>query len=224
TLAGFLRGKWGVNEIVITLMLNNIGYWLIYSLVLGGPWMGIAESESKPLPASAHAPMIWRLPFTAVFAPIISLILYFLFMKSSIGFQIKALGSSPSAAEHAGINSLKISVLVMAIGGAIAGLSAYHMWAGDPAFLKIPRPDAYKAIGDFTYWGIMVGLVCILNPLAAIPLSIFVGLLKEGGTVLVRRLGLSFGLDYVFLGILFLTFVALQFFYRYKIVWVKKEG
>lgn len=222
--AGFLKGKLGVNEIVITLMLNNIAFWLVYLLVVGGPWMGVAESNSRPLPVSAEAPMIWKMPFTIFLALAISVILYFLLARSRIGFQLRVLGSSQPAAEHAGISPFKISVFAMAVGGAIAGLSAYHMWAGDPAFYMIPRPDAYKAIGDFTYWGIMVGLICLMNPLAAIPASIFVGALKQGGTVLVRRLKLPFGLDFAFLGILFLTFVAFQFFYRYKIVRVKKEG
>jgi len=222
--AGFLRGKLGMNEIVITLMLNLIGYWLLYTLVVGGPWMGIAESQSRPLPSSAWAPMIRKVPFTVFLAPAIAVILYLLFKRSTIGFQIRALGSSQPAAEHAGMNPFKIAVFVMAVGGAIAGLSAYHMWAGDPSFRLIPRPDSYKAIGDFTYWGIIVGLICVLNPLAAIPVSIFIGSLREGGTVLVRRLGLPYGLDYVFLGILFLTFIALQFFYRYRIVRVKERG
>jgi len=221
-LAGFLRGKLGVNEIVVTLMLNNIAYWLLYTLVVGGPWRGIAESQSKPLPVSAWAPTIWKMPFTVFLAPAISVILYFLFKRSTIGFQISTLGRSQPAAEHAGMKPLKISIFVMAVGGAIAGLSAYHMWAGDSSFRLIPRPEGYKGIGDFTYWGIMVGLICVLNPLAAIPTSILVGSIKEGGTTLVRRLGLTYGLDYVFLGILFLAFIALQFFYRYRIVKVKK--
>ena len=223
-LAGFLKGKYGINEIVITLMLNWIAFWLVYTLVVGGPWMGIAESQSMPLPYPARAPMIWKVPFTVFFAPVIAVILYFLFKKSTIGFQIRTLGHSQSAAKHAGINPLKITLFVMIVGGAIAGLSAYHTWAGDPAWHLIPRPEAYKAIGEFTYWGIMVGLLCIGNPLAVIPASIFIGALREGGTVLVRRLGLTFGLDLVFLGILFLAFVVFQFFYRYKIVRVKERG
>ena len=222
--AGFLRGKFGVNEIVITLMLNNIAFWLLHALIMPptGPWRGIAESQSRPLPSSAMAPTVWKFPFTVIIAPVISVLLFFLFEKTRIGFQIKALGSSQPAAEHAGIDPAKIAIFVMAVGGAIAGLSAYHMWAGDPSFGRIPRPDAYKGIGELTYWGIMVGLVCLLNPLAAIPLSIFVGSLREGGTILVRRYGLTYGLDRVFLGILFLSFIALQFFYRYKIVRKKK--
>ena len=221
-LVGFLRGKWGANEIVMTIMLNNVAFWLIYCLVVGGPWMGIAESQSRPLPVSAQAPMIGKIPFTVPLILAIAVILYFLLTKTSIGYQTRCFGSSPSAAKHAGMSPLKISIFVMALAGALAGLSAYHMWAGDPSFHVIPRPEAYKAVGDITYWGIMVGLLCLLNPLAAIPVSIFIGSLREGGAVLVRRLGLTYGLDYVFIGILFLTFVAFQFFHRYKITRVKK--
>lgn len=221
--AGFLKGKLGVNEIVTTIMLNNIAFWLIHFLT-SGPWAGIGEFRSRPLPDSAIAPNIWKVPFTVFLALAISVILYFFLTRSSIGYQIRSFGSSPSAAKHVGISSLKISVFVMAVGGAIAGFSAYHMWAGNPTFYLIPQPEAHVAIGDFTFWGIMVGLVCLLNPLAAIPMSIFVGSLKEGGGILVRRLGLPIGLDTLFLAVLFLTFVTFQFFYRYRIAWVRERG
>ena len=222
-LAGFLKGRLGVNEIVTTIMLNNVGFWLIHFLI-AGPWAGIGEFRSRPLPDSAIAPTIWKVPFTIFLVLAISVIFYFLLTRSNIGYQIRSFGSSPSAAKHVGISSLKISVFVMAVGGAIAGLSAYHMWAGNPSFYLIPEPAAYKAISEFTFWGIMVGLVCLLSPLAAIPMSIFVGSLREGGGALIRRLGLPMGLDLLFLGILFLTFVAFQFFYRYKIIRVRKNG
>lgn len=222
-IAGFLKGKLGVNEIVITIMLNLIAFWLIHFLIVGGAWAGIGECRSQPLPDSAIAPMIWRVPFTVFVVPVIAVILYFLFTRSNIGYKLRSFGSSPSAAKHMGISSLKISVFVMAVGGAIAGLSAYHMWAGNPTYYLIPQPESYAAIGYFTYWGIMVGLICLLNPLAAIPMSIFIGSMAEGGGVLGRRLGLPKGLDVLFLGILFITFIAFQFFHRYRIAREKKE-
>ncbi len=86
----------------------------------------------------------------------------------------------------------KMCILIMTIGGAIAGL---------------------KAIGDLTYRGIILGLVCLLNPIAAIPTSIFIGSIIVGATVLVRRLRLPFGLDVLFLGIVSITFATFQFFY-----------
>ena len=220
-LAGFLKGKMNVNEVVVTIMLNNIAFWLVYLLTVGGPWAGIAESTSKPLPKNAWAPMIWDTPFTSILVIALAILVYFLLKKTTIGYQIRTLGSNPIVAKHVGISAPKISVLVMAIGGAIAGLSGYHMWAGDPAFLMIPRPEAYKAIGDLTYWGIILGLICLLNPLASVPASIFIGSIIVGATVLVRRLRLPFGLDVLFLGIISLVFAAFQFFHQYRIKRVK---
>ncbi|MCS7125941.1 MAG: ABC transporter permease [Aigarchaeota archaeon] len=222
-LAGFLRGKLNVNEVVTTLMLNNIAFWLVYLLTVGGPWAGIAESTSRPLPASAHAPIILNTPFTSFLVIGIAVILYIFLKYSSIGYQIRVLGNSPAAAKHIGISAPKITVLVMALGGAIAGLSGYHMWAGDPAFFMIPRPEAYKAIADLTYWGLIIGLICLLNSIAAIPLSVFIGSILVGSTVLVRRLRLPFGLDVLFLGIISLTFVAFQFFHYYRIKIKRRE-
>ncbi|MEM0452610.1 MAG: ABC transporter permease [Nitrososphaerota archaeon] len=221
-LAGFLRGKLNVNEVVVTLMLNNIAFWLVYLLTVGGPWAGIAESTSRPLPASAHAPIIWNIPFTSFLAIGIAVILYIFLKYSVLGYQIRVLGNSPVVAKHIGINATKITILVMAIGGAIAGLSGYHMWAGDPAFRLIPRPEAYKAIGDLTYWGILIGLICLLNSIATIPFSVFIGSIIVGSTVLVRRLRLPFGLDVLFLGVISLTFVAFQFFHHYRIKRIRR--
>ncbi|MCL7391950.1 MAG: ABC transporter permease [Thaumarchaeota archaeon] len=216
-LAGYLRGKLNVNEVVGCLMLNNIAFWLVYLLTVGGPWAGIAESTSRPLPPNAHAPIIFYTPFTSYLAVGIAIVLYIFLSKSVLGYKIRVLGNSPTAAQHVGINAPRTYILVMTIGGAIAGLSGYHMWAGDPAFLMIPRPEAYKAIGDLTYWGLIIGLVCLLNPVAAIPTSVFIGSIMVGSTVLVRRLRLPFGLDVLFLGLVSITFAAFQFFYMYRI-------
>ncbi|MEM1583448.1 MAG: ABC transporter permease [Nitrososphaerota archaeon] len=222
-LAGFLRGKLNVNEVVATLMLNNIAFWLVYLLTVGGPWAGIAESTSRPLPASARAPIIWNTTFTSFLAIGIAILLYIFLKYSSLGYQIRVLGNSSVAAKHIGISAPKITILVMSIGGAIAGAAGYHMWAGDPAFYMIPRPEAYKAIGDLTYWGILIGLVCLLNSLAAIPFTVFIGSILVGSTVLVRRLRLPFGLDVLFLGVISLTFVAFQFFHNYRIRRIRRE-
>ncbi|MEM3742635.1 MAG: hypothetical protein QXU28_06130, partial [Nitrososphaerota archaeon] len=102
-LAGFLRGKLNVNEVVATLMLNNIAFWLVYLLTVGGPWAGIAESTSRPLPASARAPIIWNTTFTSFLAIGIAILLYIFLKYSSLGYQIRVLGNSSVAAKHIGI-------------------------------------------------------------------------------------------------------------------------
>lgn len=216
-VAGILRGRFNVNEVVVTLMLNNIAFWIVYLLVVGGPWAGIAESSSRPLPKNAHAPFVFDVPITTFLAIAVAVVLFFFLTLTTTGFQIRIMGHSVNAAKFVGINESKMAVIVMSLGGAIAGLAGYHMWAGDPAFLMIPRPEAYKAIGDLTYWGIIIGLVCLLNPLPAIPASFFMGSVIVGATVLVRRMRLPFGLDFLFLGIISITFAAFQFFYNYRL-------
>ncbi|MCS7138091.1 MAG: ABC transporter permease [Candidatus Caldarchaeum sp.] len=217
SVAGILRARFNVNEVVVTLMLNNIAFWIVYLLVVGGPWAGIAESSSRPLPTSAHAPFVYNIPFTVFLALAIALLLYVFATKTTVGFQIRILGQSPTTATLVGIQQVRLHALVMSLGGAVAGLAGYHMWAADPAFLMIPRPEAVKAIGDLTYWGIIIGLVCLLNPLPAIPASLFMGSIIVGSTVLVRRMRLPFGLDFLFLGIISITFAAFQFFYNYRL-------
>ena len=61
------------------------------------------------------------------------------------------------------------------------------------------------------------------NPLAAIPYSLLFGGLTNGGRFAQGKLQLGFGIDYALLGVLMITLVAFQFFYRYKIIWVKRE-
>lgn len=223
-IAGYLKGKLDVNEIVVTIMLNNIAYWLIHFLVVGGPWMGTSESVSKPLPASARAPMIWEVQFTILLVLALSVLLHFLIKRTKIGYQIRVMGHNPVAAKYVGISSLKISLFVMAMSGAIAGLAAYHLWAGDPGFYMIPKPLSYQQQGQFMYYGIICGLISVLNPLAAIPTAIFISGMSVGsGTALVSRLGLGFGIDFALLGIIFLTLVAFQVFHQYKIMRIKKR-
>jgi len=223
-ITGYLKGKLNVDEIVLAIMLNNIAYWLIHFLIVGGPWMGAAESVSRPLPVSAWAPMIGEVPSTTLIALAMSVFLYFLLTKFTVGYQIRTLGSSSAAARYAGMSPLKISLFVMAVAGAIAGLAAYHLWAGDPGFHMIPKPQTYKQQGDLTYYGIVCGLLCALNPLAAIPTATFISGMTVGSTALIRRLGLGFGIDFTLLGILFLSLAAFQFFYQYRIARRKKEG
>jgi simple sugar transport system permease protein len=59
--------------------------------------------------------------------------------------------------------------------------------------------------------------------LAAVPVALLFGGLSIGGRLIQGKLNMSFGVDYALLGVLMITLVAFQFFYRYKIVWAKTE-
>ena len=63
-------------------------------------------------------------------------------------------------------------------------------------------------------------LISLGNPLAAIPVALLFAGLSIGGRNAQGKLGLGFGVDFALLGVLMITLVAFQFFYRYRIVWV----
>lgn len=226
SIAGFLKGKYNINEIVVTMILNFIAFWLVsYMIKEGGPFMGPGgEGESFKLPEAWNAPLVVNVPFTILLALGVGLFLTFMFAKTRIGYEIRAYGQSPAAARYAGISSFRIPVLAFALGGALAGWAGYHYFAAVPGLYKITSNYGY--FGDLAFYGIICGLISLGNPLAAVPVALLFGGLSIGGRYVQGKLHMSFGLDYALLGVLMITLVAFQFFYRYQIVWkpIGQEG
>ncbi len=223
-IAGLLKGKFSVNEIVATMMLNFIAFWLVSHMIKeGGPFRNPGgEGEGFELPLSVYAPLIMDIPFTIFLALGIAVLLYFLFAKTKIGYQIRAYGHNPAAARYAGISTFKIPLLVFIMGGALAGLAAYHYFAAVPGVYKISRNYGY--FGDLAFYGIICGLISLGNPLTAIPVALLFGGLSIGGRFVQGKLHMGFGVDYALLGVLMIALVAFQFFYRYKLVLSPSKG
>ena len=222
-IAGFLKGRFNINEIVVTMILNFIAFWLVsYMIKEGGPFMNPGgRGESFELPPSVYAPLMGDIPFTLFLALGVALLLYFLFARTRIGYEIRAHGQSPPAARYAGISAFGIPLLVFALGGAVAGWAGYHYFAAVPGVYKIARNYGY--FGDLAFYGIICGLISQGNPLAAIPIALLFGGLSVGGRFVQGKVHMSFGVDYALLGVLMISLVAFQFFYRYSIRWTKIE-
>jgi ABC-type uncharacterized transport system permease subunit len=222
-IAGFLKGKFNINEIVVTMMLNFITFWLVSQMIKeGGAFMNPGgRGESFELPSSVHAPLMFDIPFTIFLALGLAILLYYMFARTKLGYQIKAYGHSPAAAKYAGISPVLIPFLVFVMGGAVAGLAGYHYFAAVPGVYKIARNYGY--FGDLAFYGIICGLISQANPLAAIPVALLFGGLSIGGRFVQGKLDIGFGVDYALLGVLMITLVAFQFFYRYKLVWTRLE-
>ena len=220
-IAGFLKGRYNINEIVVTMMLNFMMFWVVSFMIKeGGVFMKSGgEGEGFKLPTTLFAPKIIGIPFTILIALGLAVLLYYMFAKTRIGYQIKAYGQKPAAARYAGISAVRIPLLVFLMGGALGGLAGYHYFAAVPGLYNIPVN--YGEFGDIAFYGIICGLISLGNPLAAIPVSLLFAGLSVGGRSVQGKLHMSFGVDYALLGVLMITLVAFQFFYRYKIVWVK---
>ena len=222
-VAGYMKGKYDINEIVVTMMLNFMMYWFVSFMIKdGGIFMNAGgRGESFELPTALRAPIIFDVPVTILLALGAGVFLYYLFEKTRLGYEIKAYGQNPAAAAYAGISRLRIPVLVFVMGGALAGLAGYHYFGAVPGVYKIARN--YGLFGDLAFYGIICGLISQGNPLGAIPVALLFGGLSVGGRFVQGKLGMSFGVDFALLGVLMITLVAFQFFYRYRIALVKRN-
>lgn len=217
-IAGYIKGRFNVNEIVTTMMINSIMFWVVANMIKeGGAFMNPGgRSESFDVPLSIRAPQFMNIPFTIIIALGLAVLLFWILKKTRLGYQIKAYGMSPSAAKYAGISPLGIPLKVFIMAGFIAGLAGYHYFAAVPGVYKIARN--YVEFGDLTFYGIICGLIALGEPLSAIPIVLLFGGLTNGGRLAQGKLQLTFGIDYALLGIMMIVMVVFQFFYRNKFV------
>ena len=219
SVAGLLRAKLQVNEILVTMMLNWIFFWLVAHFIKeGGPFMSAtAEGEGFDLPASLRAPMAFGAPFPAVLALAGALSLDFLFARTTLGYRVRAFGQNPAAAAYAGISPVTQSVLVFLLGGAFAGVAGYHYFGAVPELHRIPGNYGYY--GDLAFYGIICALIARGSSLGAVPVAILFAGLSLGGRFAQGQFQLPFGVDYAMLGLLMMTFVGSQFLYYFRIAW-----
>lgn len=217
--AGILRARLQVSEILVTMMLNSILFWLVSFMIKeGGLFMGeTSEGESISLPLALHAPSLWGVPFTAVVALVSAVFLDVLFAKTALGYRIRALGESPAAARYGGIIPVTLSLLVFLLGGAFAGLAAYHNFAAIPGVYKIP--GNYGFYGDLSFYGLISGLIARGSALGAVPIAVLFAGLSLGARFAQGALHLPFGVDYALLGLLMMAFVGSHVLYNFRFIW-----
>ncbi|MCW2949233.1 MAG: inner-rane translocator [Thermoleophilia bacterium] len=163
-LAGFLKVARGANEVVVTIMLNYIAIRFgEYLLGLGGPMQehGSSNPASAAFAENARLPVFWRPdPFTEVHVGVVIALLvagatWFLISRTSLGFQIRAVGLQPDAAEYGGMSVTKITVIAMFLAGAFAGLGGAVSTLGE--LERLQKSDFVTIKNGFT--GIAVELL-----------------------------------------------------------------
>ena len=217
--AGLLRARLQVNEILVTMMLNSILFWLVaYMIKEGGPFMGAtAEGEGFTLPAPLTAPLLRGVPFTAALALGAAVLLDLLFAKTALGYRIRAFGENPAAARYGGISPVALSLLVFLLGGAFAGLAGYHAFTAVPGVYKIP--GNYGFYGDLGFYGIISALIARGSAVGAVPIAVLFAGLSLGARFAQGALHLPFGVDYALLGLLMMTFIASHALYQFRLAW-----
>jgi ABC-type uncharacterized transport system permease subunit len=132
-LAGFLKAKTGANEVITTIMLNWIAIWVgVYAFGLGGP-LHSSSQESVPISnqvvESARLPVFWGDPelqglHVGFFVALVALVLFWVLVNRTVaGYEARAVGFNPDAAEYGGIHAGPTYTRVMLLCGGVAGLA-----------------------------------------------------------------------------------------------------
>jgi simple sugar transport system permease protein len=188
-LCGWLRARFGVTEVISTIMLN-FAVLQILSWAVHGPLMepSHAYPVSQALPSAAclyryFAPS--RLNAGMLLAIAMAPVCYVWLFHSTSGFELRALGRNSRAAAFFGIPVARISILVMGLSGALAGLG------GAVQVSAISHRLFERFSPGWGYEAIAVALVARLNPLAVVPSALFFGALDNGAQAIQRAQGVS---------------------------------
>ena len=147
-IAGILKATVGAHEVISTIMLNWTAIWVgEYLFGQGGPMQGSQPSIpiSHDIAEGAKLPVIWGLKLLqglsiGIFIAIAMLVVYWIIInRTTLGFEVRAVGFNPEAARYGGISVARSYFLAMAISGSFAGLAGalditgweYHLGQSD---------------------------------------------------------------------------------------------
>jgi len=132
-IAGILRATVGAHEVISTIMLNWIAIWVgSYLIGFGGPFQDSSQPGvpvSREIASNAHLPVFWGSPLLqgldiGFFVALGTLVVYWLVIRrTTLGFEVRAVGYNPDAAQNAGIGVARNYFIAMAISGGFAGLA-----------------------------------------------------------------------------------------------------
>jgi len=206
-IPGYLKAVRGVNEVITTLLLNYIAQNLI-SYLVSHPMMetNAPSPFSPPIDAAAQLPIL--LPQTQTHAGILvgllaTVLVWFGFAYTPLGYQIEAVGQNPIAARYAGISVPRTIIGVMTLAGGLAGLAG----AGEVLGLK------YRLFENFSpgygFDAIAIAILCRGNLAGLVLISLFFGALRSGASVMQRSAGVPVTVVYAIQGLTVL-FIAIS--------------
>ena len=205
-----LKTKFGVDEVVTTLLLNFI-MLLFVSLLLEGPLkdpMGLGWPQSAHLVAEARLPKIIegkRLHFGFIIALCSAALVWFILARSVLGYEMRAVGQNVNAARFAGIPVDRVLLKTALISGGLAALAGFSEVAGTKGNLTLDLSPG------FGYTGIVVAMLALLNPIGVVPAAIFIAGIFVGADAMSRSTGVpSFIADVLVAVALLATVIAIM--------------
>ena len=211
-LVGWLRTRFGANEIIVTIMLNYVSFQ-----VLAWAVRGPLQESTRVFPRSFRIaynlvlPVIFdgaRIHYGLLIAIAAAVVVFLLLRYTAFGYRLRVLGENPSVAAYAGINSARTTVVAMSLSGGLAGLAGAVEVAGVHQRIEDGFDDGLGLVA------IAVALMARLNPLMVPFAAVLFGVLYAGSNVLQRQLAIPFPIVWIIEGVVVLAFLGFDWALR----------
>ncbi len=181
-IPGALKAYTGAHEVINTIMMNYIALNTV-SFLLNGPMKDNSPTNviarTPEIAVTARMPAIFpdlRVHWGFILALIVAWLVWYLLWKTTLGFEIRTVGSNPDAAKYAGMNVKRLIILTMAFSGGLAGLAGAIEVVG----LNY-RHELGFSIG-YGFDAIAIALLGKSHPLGVVLAAILFGGMRNGAT------------------------------------------
>jgi len=217
-LAGFLKVRFRVDEIISTVMLNYIAVFFLSLMLSGiGPWReeGSYYQQSAEIPEAAQFVVFIsksRLHVGFLIALLAAVAVWILLEKTPLGYEIRAYGFNPVASRFKGTNISNLVMLTMALSGGLAGL------AGASELYGIHHRVVMDLSIGLGFTGIIIAMLAALDPFGVVIVSILFGGLVNGAFKLQIVTGVPSAFISAIQAIVLLFALSAAVLARYRIV------
>lgn len=216
-LIGWLKFKFNINEVVSSIMLNYILQYVI-SFFINTYYVDPVSRQSRYVSAASRLTFMdtvvgdlkMDLPLGILLAVGVAFLMKFLLDKTWIGYELKAVGASPKAAQYAGVNVGRNIVLAMTLSGALAGLAGVTYYLG---YLGSIQPKVLTTVG---FDAIAVSLLGNSNPIGILFSSLLISVISKGSTYMSSTAGVEQEIASVITGLI-LLFSACGAYIKYLV-------
>jgi general nucleoside transport system permease protein len=211
-----LRLRFGVDEVVTTLLLNFIAI-LFVGMMVEGPMkdpMGFGWPQSVPVAQNLMLPDLVarsRLHVGLLFAVLASGLVWLLQSSTVYGAQGRAAGLSPRAAQFAGIPLAQTLILVAMLSGGLAGLAGAVEVIGVTGYVTTTMSPGYG------YAGIVVAMLAALHPFGVVVAALFMATIFVGADAMSRATGVPSYIADVIMSVSLLTMLVSLLFTTYRV-------
>ena len=210
-IPGYLKAKVGTHEVINTIMMNYIAMALANFFILRTSFGVEGKAGTAIIQESAQLPRFVSgsgANISIFLAIAVAIFIFWILWKSTVGYEIRAVGINPHAAEYGGINVAKNTVLAMVISGGIAGIGGATQVSG-----VLHNVKNFMALPSYGFDGIAVALLAKSNPIGCIASALLFGTLNSSARTLQLN-GIPKDIVYLIQAII-IIFVATDYIVKY---------